>query len=154
MYVLALAAQTGLSGGTYFHDIARVVDRVANRHSRSLKAVPMKMTIPQLARHLDAGFPIVWGMTSTTEFNNATDAHTKARAAAAWADWLVEQRTRSRMQLARDPTRGHACLIVGYNRATGEIAVSDSWGPDYRERWIPLETAAGVSLDEFWIISS
>lgn len=156
MYVLALAAQTGLSGGTYFRDIAQVVDRLASRHSRSLKAVPLKMTIPQLARHLDAGFPIVWGMTSTAEFNEATNAHTRARAAAAaaWAVWEAEQKARRPAELRRDPTRGHACLIVGYNRATGEIAVSDSWGPDYRERWIRIEAAAGVSLDEFWIISS
>ena len=55
--------------------------------------------------------------------------------------------------LAPEPSSGHACLIIGYNRATGEIAFTDSWGPRFAERWVPLAAAQKISQDEFWVIS-
>jgi hypothetical protein len=36
-------------------------------------------------------------------------------------------------------------LIIGYNRATDEIALSDSWGPSYAERWITADEAEAIS---------
>jgi hypothetical protein len=48
-------------------------------------------------------------------------------------------------QLARQADSGHVCLIVGFNRETGEIAISDSWGPGYEERWLTVEEAAAIS---------
>jgi len=40
---------------------------------------------------------------------------------------------------------GRICLIIGYNAQSGEIAISDSWGPKYAERWIPLPDMQSVS---------
>ncbi len=40
---------------------------------------------------------------------------------------------------------GHICLIIGYNKKTGEIAISDSWGPHFAERWIQASQAQRVS---------
>jgi hypothetical protein len=36
-------------------------------------------------------------------------------------------------------------MIIGYNRETGEIAISDSWGPEFAERWLTLEEAEAIS---------
>ena len=38
-------------------------------------------------------------------------------------------------------------MIIGYNKATNEIAVSDSWGPSYAERWVPVEQMEQVSQE-------
>jgi hypothetical protein len=44
-------------------------------------------------------------------------------------------------------------LITGYNQATGEIAVSDSWGSAYNERWISAKQAEQVSQGHLYLIS-
>ncbi len=43
-------------------------------------------------------------------------------------------------------------MIIGYNRATGEVAISDSWGPAFAERWLTFEEAEAVSHGEFTIV--
>ena len=32
-------------------------------------------------------------------------------------------------------------MIIGYNEATQELAVSDSWGARFELRWVPLSVA-------------
>jgi hypothetical protein len=43
-------------------------------------------------------------------------------------------------------------MIIGYNEQTGELAVSDSYGPGFEERWITAEEAAAVSQGLFYVI--
>ena len=52
-----------------------------------------------------------------------------------------------------DAQTGHACLIIGYNKATNEIAITDSWGPRFTERWVLAEAAQKISQDEFWVLA-
>jgi hypothetical protein len=40
----------------------------------------------------------------------------------------------------------HACLIIGYNKITGELAVSNSWGAaENAPSWIPIKAAEKAS---------
>ena len=48
-------------------------------------------------------------------------------------------------QLEDTMAGGHICLIIGYNPETAEIAISDSWGPVFAERWVPIEEMQLVS---------
>jgi hypothetical protein len=43
-------------------------------------------------------------------------------------------------------------MIVGYNKITGEVAVSDSWGPEYEERWFLGVVATQVSQGTMTVI--
>ena len=71
--------------------------------------------------------------------------------AAAWKKTLAESRKGQKpLQLSR--TEGHMCMIVGYNKETGEIAVSDSWGPEFEERWIHATEANQVSFGMCMVI--
>ena len=45
------------------------------------------------------------------------------------------------------------CMIIGYNEMTGEIAVSDSWGPRFAERWMTEEEALAVSQGRLMAIN-
>lgn len=56
------------------------------------------------------------------------------------------------VELRKDMLSAHACMIVGYNAETDEIAVSDSWGPNYVERWIPIDQAEQVSQGSIYLI--
>jgi hypothetical protein len=47
---------------------------------------------------------------------------------------------------------GHVCLLIGCNRKTGELATSDSWGPEFAERWITLEEARALSQGDLGAI--
>jgi hypothetical protein len=44
-------------------------------------------------------------------------------------------------------------MIIGYNKETGEIAVSDSWGPEFEERWVTAAEATAVSQGVFQVVS-
>jgi hypothetical protein len=43
-------------------------------------------------------------------------------------------------------------MITGYNETTGELAISDSYGPGFEERWMTVEEAAAVSQGLFYVI--
>jgi hypothetical protein len=42
-------------------------------------------------------------------------------------------------------------LVIGYNSQTRELAISDSWGSSFAERWITEEEAEPVNQG-FWIV--
>ncbi|MFM9167852.1 MAG: hypothetical protein ACKOQ9_05970, partial [Verrucomicrobiota bacterium] len=51
-----------------------------------------------------------------------------------------------------DRSTAHMCMIIGYNKDTGEIAVSDSWGDQFAERWILGTEAGQVSPGQFLVV--
>lgn len=46
----------------------------------------------------------------------------------------------------------HICMIIGYNAATNEVAVSDSWGKRYTIRWVHADEAEAVSNKSGYVI--
>ncbi|MFM8807486.1 MAG: hypothetical protein ACKOJB_01030 [Chthoniobacterales bacterium] len=115
----------------------------------------LKLTPEGVAKFIDEGLPIMWAMFSTAEFNAAADARMGPRKAMtepdAWATSLEPAR-KAEKDWRNDPESGHVCMIIGYNEKTGELAVSDSWGPQFAERWITAEEAKAVSQDRFFVI--
>ncbi|EIP97221.1 hypothetical protein OpiT1DRAFT_01653 [Opitutaceae bacterium TAV1] len=153
MYELAMVADTNFGGGTTFAGMAGGIDRYVRRQGRSLERVSLKLTPAGLARYIDGGYPVIWGLFSTDAFNRVSSEHTRDRSGV--TDWAAWKKTVSATAKKFTGTRSgaHACLIIGYNRATNEIAFTDSWGPDYAERWVPAEVAQKISQDEYWMIS-
>ncbi|GDY18594.1 hypothetical protein LBMAG55_19170 [Verrucomicrobiota bacterium] len=94
-------------------------------------------------------------MYSTEDNNQLADARTRTRGAAtdaaAWKKTLAESR-KGQKPLKPEREKGHVCMIIGYNKETGEIAVSDSWGPKFEERWVLGSEAAQVSQGEMMVI--
>ena len=43
-------------------------------------------------------------------------------------------------------------MIIGYNEATQEIAVSDSWGARFERRWVPVSVADWASQGGVFMI--
>jgi len=154
MYELAAAAGTDFGGGTSFLAMTRSLDRYVRRQGRRLEKAPLKFGVPGIAKYIDEGRPIIWGLYSTPEFNALADANTDARRQTADpAKWKPTLSPAELAAITPDPRTGHACLIIGYNRTTGEIAVSDSWGPRFQERWVPAATAQKITQDEYWVIA-
>ena len=154
MYELAAGGGTDFGGGSSFESMAASLDRYVRRQGRHLDKAPLKFSVSGVARYLDEGRPIVWGLYSTRAFNELSSSLTEARQATTdWTKWKKTVASADIAALGPDRLSAHACLIIGYNRATNEIAFTDSWGPRFAERWVPLAAAQKISQDEFWVIS-
>lgn len=154
MYELAAGGGTDFGGGTSFETMAEGLDRYVRRQGRHLDKAALKFSINGVARYLDEGRPIIWGLYSTRAFNELSSTLSDTRQNITdWAKWKKTVASADVSTLGPERSSGHACLIIGYNRATGEIAFTDSWGPRFAERWVPLAAAQKISQDEFWVIS-
>jgi hypothetical protein len=155
MYVLAMAGGTEAGGGTSANDIAWAVRDAVTGAGRRMESPAVKLTAEGVAKFIDLGLPVMWAMFSTPEFNVAADERMRARTTMSdprsWASGLDGGRNAAK-KWRKDPEAGHVCMIIGYNQLTGELAVSDSWGPHFAERWITPEQAKAVSQDRFYLI--
>jgi hypothetical protein len=119
-----------------------------SRGGRKIETSSMKVDISSVSKYIDRGSPIMWAMFSSDDFNNAVNSRIQARKSMTdvteWKKVLAAARKEVRkFRPQRDSA--HTCMIIGYNKQTGEIAISDSWGAAFAERWIMPEEAAAVS---------
>ena len=148
MYTLAMAGQTEAGGGTSVAAMSAGASQAITRAGRRIESPVMRLDATSVSRFIDRGLPIMWTMFSSPDFNNAISSRVEARKAtgdtAAWKKVLADARRQVRkIRPHRDSS--HICIITGYNKQTGEIAISDSWGVEFAERWITPEEAAAVS---------
>jgi hypothetical protein len=154
MYELAAAGGTDFGGGTSFQAMTASLDRFVRRQGRRLEKAPLKLTVQGISRYIDEGRPIIWGLYSTEAYNTLANTNTAARHSAAnGSPWKPALTPAELAEIRPEPETSHACLIVGYNRASNELAVSDSWGPKFQERWVPAPVALKASQDEFWVLA-
>lgn len=155
MYVLAMAGGTSAGGGTSVNDITWAVKGTVSAAGRRMESPVIKLTPDGVAKFTDAGLPIMWALFSTREFNAAADERMRTRKdmadPKAWGDSLAEVRKAAR-KMRKDINTAHVCMIIGYNKQTGELAISDSWGPAFAERWVTPEEAQAVSQNRFDVI--
>jgi hypothetical protein len=156
MYLLAMIGGTSAGGGTSVERLMENVDSQVRRKGRRTRTDNIRqLRIRDVKRHIDAGVPVMWTMSSMDEYNRLANENTAARArggddAARIA--TMRERAASLADLPVASNRNHICMIIGYNETTQELAVSDSWGPRYELRWVPLEAAQWVSRDRLFYI--
>jgi len=148
MYVLAMAGKTGLGGGTDGNAIANGARTAVISGGRRFEVENGKVSVRTAQKYINHGLPLMWAMFSMDAVNKAMDTRREARAAmsdpVAWRKTLEPIRKAAK-KIAIDHSRAHMCMIIGYNEKSGELAVSDSWGPAFAERWITEEEAAAVT---------
>lgn len=155
MYVLAMVGQSGAGGGTSLTGLAAGARETVLAAGRKLETASFKPEPALVAKYIDRGLPIIWSMSSTDEYNKLADERTRDRVQAAdgpaWKKTLAEGR-KGQKPLKAEREKGHVCMIIGYNKETGEVAVSDSWGAHFEERWILGVEATQVSQGEMMVI--
>ena len=134
MYLLALAARTGAGGGTFIDNMHEAVSSLVSANGRELANLGSNLDLRTVSKEIDQGLPIIWHMVSTPDFRRAIHENTARRAG----------KKPKKKSFGRG-MGGHARLIIGYNKKTREIAISDSWGPKYSERWVKIDDARKVS---------
>lgn len=154
MYVLANAGETGYGGGTSVDKLLEGVARHIRAKGRSFDRWDGAPEMREISKHIDKGVPVMWALFSTDEFNETANRRTKERKdVTEWAAWKQKLAAETaENKLVKDRSSGHVVLIIGYNKDTGEIAFSDSWGERYMERWITLKEAALVSQDRCYVV--
>lgn len=154
MYVLANAGGTGYGGGTSMDILLQSVGKLIRSKCRSFEQWQGELKMKEIARNIDKGIPVMWTLYSTSEFNRTANARTAERAKVSdWPAWKKKIETESvANNLTVDEEKGHVVLIIGYNKETGEIAFSDSWGERYKERWISIAEAERISQKRFYKI--
>tara|TARA_B100001248_G_C27392794_1_gene463488 strand:- start:1397 stop:2866 length:1470 start_codon:yes stop_codon:yes gene_type:complete len=156
MYLLAMAGNTGMGGGTVISTLVNAVQQevwVAGRTLNTLNGLP---TFKELEKYLKEGVPILWGMHSTQWFNDTANRRTSMRKASQPDMWRkIIEKADEKLEDVSSPQRGenlHICIIHGFNKTTQEIAFTDSWGPRFTERWISAKEAEHFSSGRCWVI--
>lgn len=155
MYVLAMAGNTAYGGGTSLAGIIAGARDAIERGGRRVETLGGRINLRNVQQNIDRGLPIMWALFSLDQLNTSVNARMIKRASmtntASWSADLVPFRKSAR-ELRRVNANPHMCMIIGYNDQTGEIAVSDSWGPEFAERWMTLEEADAVSQGSYMVI--
>ncbi len=156
MYLLATAA-TAPGGGTNTSKLAEDAKRIIRSKSRRISDLTLqeKLTTRAVSRYIDKGVPVLWQMASLEDYNKLANAWTEERQQQSdWAAWTEKAKTTGEEAGKKlVPSENfHICMIIGYNTATNELAVSDSWGPKYELRWVPLDVAKAVTIGGGFVI--
>lgn len=156
MYLLAMAANTDPGGGTSVPDVIAAVGQTARRHGRRIVTLSGRPDTPVIGEWIEAGIPVLWAINTSAKIDRLINERTRARSRVNdWAQWResLKPARRAARDLGRAGDAGHVCLITGFNPETGEIALSDSWGPGYEERWITKEEAAAISQGAMVVVA-
>lgn len=148
MYLLATAA-TGPKG-TNTTKLADDCKRIVRSKARRIKELSLEddFKIKNLKKSIDKGVPVLWQMCSLPSYNKIANERTKERSEtedlAAWATEIQEEADKVAETLTTKDNF-HICMVIGYNEATNEVAVSDSWGPAYELRWVHVDICQAVT---------
>jgi len=148
MYILAMAGDTAAGGGTNVAAIAAGAKEAITRGGRQLAFESGKINTLNMKKCINRGIPVMWAVCVDRDFDKSLYARTKERAQMpdpqAWGKQLSDARKAAK-KIKNNPLNGHVRMIIGYNETTGEIAFSDSWGPETTERWMTEEEAQAIS---------
>jgi len=156
LYQLALAGSTNVGGGTSVSGLARGAENLVRTYGYHLVSRNgSSMQIQNFSEKIDQGLPLMWDMFVIEDLNaNLTKRSMLRKANTTPADWEAYKKIlyaagQDAHQLKVNRDNGHMCMIIGYNKKTNELAISDSWGPNFAERWITVDEAQVISKNEF-----
>jgi hypothetical protein len=154
MYLLAMAGETKIGGGTSVDLLLENIGQDIKRKGRKFDKWTGDLKMRDVRKSIDSGIPFVWALQSTKEFNDLANSRSGTRRETSdFAAYAAQVKAESAStQLPPDSNTNHVVIIIGYNEATNEIAFSDSWGERYKERWITIPEAEQVSQKRFYKI--
>jgi len=156
MYLLAMVGKSGMGGGTSVEFLLEEVRQQVRTKGRRTKDERVKeLRVRDVKRYIDEGIPVMWTMRSLKAYNETANGNTQRRNRVTdWTAWATEIATKAEavVKLESEQEAHHICMIVGYNEATNELAVSDSWGASYERRWVPAPVANWASSGGLFMI--
>lgn len=144
MHKLADMFKTSAGGGTYLSDAIKPLEKLGR--SKGFNVETMGIDFSKIAKNIDNGIPMAWLMFSTPEYNKHKTTRTTQRENKDIKDWKKSCAREKKLKTKINRDTAHICIILGYNKETKEVAVSDSWGgSEDTIFWIPFNSAKMVS---------
>lgn len=143
MYTLAMLGETRLGGGTRVNKLRDETTRYLGQQGLRMRRMSSELNIKRIAEYIDRGLPLVWTMSSTIVFNQYADSYTRERRNGNPSSSLPDK---------ENFIAPHTLIVTGYNEAEEAIAISDSWGSKYEERWIPLKLAKQYDIAGLYVV--
>ena len=154
LYLLALLGRTDVGGGTSTTAMENSARALATSYGRTITSVSPTLDLPKLETFFEKGIPLTWAMFVDEKLDRDLSSRLRQRTESdpdAWLKILAEKRKAAR-SIKKNLNNGHVCLLIGLNRKTEELATSDSWGPEFAERWITIEEARAISQGDLGAI--
>ena len=154
LYLLALLGRTDVGGGTSTTAMENSARALATSYGRTITSVSPTLDLPKLETFFEKGIPLTWAMFVDEKLDRDLSSRLRQRTESdpdAWLKTLAEKRKAAR-SIKKNLNNGHVCLLIGLNRKTEELATSDSWGPEFAERWITIEEARAISQGDLGAI--
>jgi len=149
MNMLAMGGRTGVGGGTSFDTIFPIINELVRNAGGTLKQQQFTGKISDIKLAIDDGKPVIWGLYSSDEFNDILEERNARRLELSnWNQWRTDLLKTRETAHSLPRKSAHCCMITGYNESTHELAISDSWGPEFKERWVTEEEAVAVNQGE------
>jgi len=133
MHKLAERFRTGDGGGTTIESMVRGTRKLLVDYGLRMREAG-RLRRQTIIRNVDMGMPVLWFHFSTAEFQERLNASLSGRKRASIGDW--KRQLAGMKKIRRLGTGAHVALLIGYNRDTDEVAVSNSWGERYRIAWV------------------
>lgn len=153
-YVLANAANTAKGGGTNTQTMMSAVGGLVRGNGRTIDKLNGILSMDLLERYIDKGLPLMWTMNAADSFEACAQQPDRMGSGSVedWKRGTLRKLRDAAHHVMPEPRHGHMCMLIGYNKKTGEVATSDSWGPKAAERWFVLEAAQAISEGEYYAI--
>jgi hypothetical protein len=134
------------------------VDSLVTLYHRRIESIPGDLDMRMVSKNIDKGLPIMWTCSIHIPFEKAILRRKAERGKATdWNAWAAQLAAKDVQEIAQEVTDtpsagGHQRMIIGYNNATGEIAISDSWSKAFAIRWLTLREANAINAGQSYVI--
>ncbi len=148
MHKIAAVCKTQVGGGTYMDNVMTDFKKVCSAFKLKMQGVG-SFSMNTISAMIDKGMPICWTMFSTNDYMKRMEANSQKRRDTNFDSYRDEIKKQDKLKKERE--NAHVCLIIGYNKQSKELAVSNSWGERFEITWVRFEDAKIVSRGLFVI---
>lgn len=126
--------------GSGWRKLIDVTRGLARKNRISIENLQLAGRLDRLGKLIDDGTPLMWAQRSTPALTDMFWKLSSDRSNLEKPSRKRERKLGGEADEALDAkTTAHACLVVGYNSRTGEIAISNTWQGKSDLIWIPFE---------------
>lgn len=154
-YEIGAAGGSGVDRlGAGWGNVLGVARQVAQKHGLVPGSVFAGANLRKIAEVIDEGIPLMWAQYSSPQTHELFRRLSETRGELGPAGAKRKRQLGNEAKAALGESRScHACLVVGYNLKSEEIAVSNTWQGVSQMLWIPYEVFGAVSTkaDLFYI---
>ena len=148
MHKIAAVCKTQIGGGTLMSNVMTDFKKICGTFKLKMTNVG-SLSMNSISSMIDKGIPICWTMFSTEPYTKRMMENTQKRTSTNFEDYCDSIKKQDKLKRMQDGA--HVCLIIGYNKKSKELAVSNSWGERFEISWVRFEDAKIVSRNLFVI---